>query len=179
MEPATERRPDGSFAAVLAGLQAGMLGVFAMLAWLGVSAIWQRRSFWTAENLMASAFYGAGSVRAGFATRTISGLAVYLLLYSAVGAVFVLVVHKRIPTSRALLTSVLFSIAWYYLAFRWMFQSVLPLVALLHAERPTLIGHLVYGTFLSWYPAYLRSPKKAAEAAPTEIPDADGTAGEA
>src|SRR5437867_476971 len=51
------RRPD-ALSATLAGLQAGMLGVCWMLAWLGLSAKWQNRSFWTAENLMATAFYG-------------------------------------------------------------------------------------------------------------------------
>src|SRR5262245_17299169 len=60
----------GAFSCALAGLQAGMVGVCWMLAWLGVSAVWQRRSFWTAANLMATAFYGERAIRAGFATRT-------------------------------------------------------------------------------------------------------------
>jgi hypothetical protein len=176
MDRATEKPQDSVLPALLAGLQTGMLGVCFMLAWLGISAEWQRRSFWTAENLMASVFYGSESVHSGFAGRTLSGLAVYLLLYSALGAIFVLIVHRRLPARRALLASVLFAIAWYYVAFRWIFQGVLPLVALLHAERPTMIGHLIYGTFLSRYPVYLRAHRQeeAPEAAPA--PESNGAA---
>jgi hypothetical protein len=58
MDGAKETRPARSLSPFLAGVQAGWIGVFAMLAWLGVSAAWQQRSFWTAENLMASLFYG-------------------------------------------------------------------------------------------------------------------------
>ena len=87
----------------LAGLQGGMLGVCWMLVWLGISAEWQRRSFWTAENLMASAFYGGSAIRSDFAGGTLSGMAVYLLLYSLLGAVFAVIVRDRMPRSRVLL----------------------------------------------------------------------------
>src|ERR1044071_5222092 len=96
MDPATEDRQRDAFSAALAGLQAGMLGVCWMLAWLGVTAAWERRSFWMAENLMASVFYGDRAIRAGFAAKTLSGLALYLLLYSALGAVFAAAVANRV-----------------------------------------------------------------------------------
>jgi hypothetical protein len=155
MEPASESRRAKPLAALLAGLQAGMLGVCWMLAWLGVSAAWQRRSFWTAENLMASAFYGDRAIRSGFAARTLSGLALYLLLYSSLGAVFALLLADRLPRTRVLLLSVVFALSWYYFSFRWIWKSLIPLMALLHASQPTVLGHLVYGTFLGRYPVYL------------------------
>ena len=88
MAAATERRPAKFLTAFLAGLQAGMVGVWWMLAWMGASAVWQRRSFWTPENLMASVFYGDAAIRPGFAASTVSGLALYVLLYSLLGAGF-------------------------------------------------------------------------------------------
>src|SRR5689334_5528611 len=97
MEPATESQRPTRLSALSAGLQAGMLGVCWMLLWLGVSSVWQRRSFWTAENLMASAFYGDLAIRSGFAARTLSGLALYLLIYSTLGALFGLLVNDRLP----------------------------------------------------------------------------------
>src|ERR1044071_5438412 len=78
MDAATERKPASTISALLAGLQGGMVGICWMLGWLGISAIWQRRSFWTAENLMASAFYGGSAIRGGFTAHTPSGVALYL-----------------------------------------------------------------------------------------------------
>jgi hypothetical protein len=127
-----------------------------MLAWLGVSAAWQRRSFWTSENLMASAFYGDSAIRRGFAGSTVSGLALYVLLYSLLGALFALPFRHPEKPGRMLLLSLAFSLGWYYVSFHAIFRAVMPLVALLHAERPMVLGHLVYGTFLSRFPKYIR-----------------------
>jgi len=147
--------PAGAFDGLLAGLQAGMVGVLLMLAWLGLNAAWQQRSFWTAENLMASVFYGTGSIRSGFAGRTLPGLALYLALYSALGALLGLALRDRLPRLRTLLVAVAFAMAWYYASFHWMWERVTPLVALLHAERPTALGHVIYGLWLGRYPEYL------------------------
>jgi len=95
MDATTETRATGTLTAFLAGLQGGMVGVLWMLAWLGVSATWQRRSFWTAENLLASAFYGDTAIRDGFAFSTLSGLALYLLVYSILGALFAAAIRER------------------------------------------------------------------------------------
>jgi len=169
MEAATESPHAGTFPSILAGLQAGMVGVWWMLAWLGVSAKLQLRSFWTSENLMASAFYGEGAIRTGFAARTLSGLALYLLLYSLLGALFAWAIRDRLPRFRVVLLSVLFAVAWYFVSYRLLWKSVMPLVALLHATRPTVLGHLVYGTFLGRYPLYLRRKKAAPAEAPAEV----------
>ena len=40
----------------------------------------------------------------------------------------------------------------------------LPLVWLLHVERPTIIGHLLYGTLMGRYPSYLKRPAPPAPA---------------
>src|SRR2546422_1022851 len=88
-------RPANPLAVFLAGLQAGMMGICWMLAWLGLSSLGQRRSFWTAENLMATVFHGDNAIRRGFGTSTLSGLALYLLIYSLLGAVFAAAVRTR------------------------------------------------------------------------------------
>ncbi|HEY2014327.1 MAG TPA: DUF6789 family protein [Bryobacteraceae bacterium] len=170
MGPATENRSASTISALLAGLQAGMLGVCWMLAWLGVSAEWQLRSFWTAENLMASAFYGERAIRSGFAVRTVSGLALYLLLYSLLGGLFAAVLGDRIPRLRLMLLGILFALCWYFISFRLLWKSMMPLVALLHSAQPTAVGHLIYGTLLGRYSVYL--PQRAK-------PEAEGPAPEA
>ena len=155
MVAATQRRFAKSLSAFLAGLQAGMVGVWWMLAWMGASAVWQRRSFWTPENLMASVFYGNAAIRRGFAASTVSGLALYVLLYSLLGAGFAMAVAGRLPRPRLALASVAFALCWYYAAFHLAAKTVWPLVVLLDTERTTFLGHALYGALLARFPVYL------------------------
>jgi hypothetical protein len=174
MLAAMERRSANSLSAFLAGLQAGMVGVWWMLAWMGVSAVWQRGSFWTPENLMASVFYGNAAIRRGFAAGTVSGLALYVLLYSLLGAGFAMAVGTRLPRPRLALASMAFALCWYYAAFHLVAKSVWPLVALLDAERTTVLGHVIYGALLARFPAYLPHAAEAPAAISPEheSPDA-------
>ena len=175
MVPATVRPRPSTLSALLAGLQSGMLGVLAMLAWLGVSAKMQGRSFWTDANLMASAFYGDSAIHSGFAFRTLSGVALYVLLYSSLGALFALVVADRQPRVRVLLLCVLFAVGWYYVSYHLIWRSLAPLAVLLHSPQPNVLGHLVYGTLLGQYPAHMPKPPAPApdtEAAPGSEPAA-------
>ena len=177
MDATTETRPSGNTPGFLAGLQAGMVGVLWMLAWLGISATWQRRSFWTAENLFASAFYGDESIRSGFAFSTVAGLALYLILYSLVGAIFAAILRDRASQLRTLLLGIVVGVAWYYASFHGFWKSVSPLVPLLHSERPTVIGHLIYGTILGRYPEYWRVRQRPTPAVPeTSEPAPEATA---
>src|ERR1017187_9120285 len=110
-------RPADGLSLFLAGLQAGMIGIGWMLAWLGLSAMGQGRTFWTAENLMASVFHGDAAIRRGFAFSTLSGLALYLLIYSLLGAGFALSVRNRFTSLGTALLGVLFSVGWFFLWF--------------------------------------------------------------
>jgi len=173
MDAAAEGRPANSVRLLLAGLEAGMLGALWMLAWMGLSATWQRRSFWMPENLMATAFASDAPIRTGFAAGTISGLALYLLIYSLLGALFAFALRGRMPRWRVLLWAVAFALAWYYLSFHGIWKSVIPLLARLHVERATVLGHLLYGTVLARYPVYLErweQPARSVEAAPPGEP---------
>lgn len=153
MNIATEGRRHAAASAMLAGLQAGMTGALWMLAWMGVAAKWRRLSFWTAENLFATAFYGDAALVPGFSVRTVSGLALYLLIYSTLGALFALLWRRSLPRTRMVLLGILFGAGWYYVSFRLLWRTAMPLAALLHPERITLIGHAVYGAMLGRYPS--------------------------
>ncbi len=163
------RRSKENLATCLAGLEAGMVGILWMLAWLGLSATWQQRSFWTAENLMATAFDRTSSLAPVFNWATCGGLALYIVVYSLLGAGFASAARDRVPRNRVMILSVLFALGWYYFSFRWAFKLVLPLVALLHVEHATIIGHLLFGTMLGRYPIYVQ---RLMQAGPPEIPAA-------
>jgi hypothetical protein len=114
-----------------------MIGICWMLAWLGVSAMGQRRRFWTAENLMATVFHGDTAIRRGFASSTPSGLALYLLAYSLQGGLFASLIRARFTSLGTVRLGVLFSVGWYCLWFRPLVRTLTPLAWLLHAENNT------------------------------------------
>jgi hypothetical protein len=153
-----------------------MIGICWMLVWLGLSAKGLRRSFWTAENLMATVFHGDAAIRRGFGFSTLSGLALYLLIYSLLGAGFATVVRNRFTGLGTVLLGVLFSVGWYWLWFRALGQKTMPLVWLLHAENSTVLGHVLFGVLIARFPAYLPKqapapvPPPAAEPLATEQP---------
>ena len=169
MDDATPRPRAAALAAALAGMQSGLIGALCMLMWLGVLAEWQQRNFWIPVNLMASAFYGAGAVRSGFAAETVSGLAVYIALYTFLGAVLAFVLRDRVSRLRTFLIGMAFALAWYYLTFRLLWKTVIPLAALLHVERTTAFGHLIYGAVLGGYPSRLPKGKQM----PSDEPSPD------
>lgn len=169
MMPAVPRSPS-RLSLWLAGLQAGMVAALWMLAWLGTSAAWQRRSFWTTANLVATTFYGGNALRDGFSFRTVSGVALLLLVYSSLGCLFAAVAGSRAATTRLLLGGIVFALAWYYVSFHVLWRVLSPLVPLLHAVRPTVVGHVLYGALLARFPRDL--PKTISEAqapAPAEV----------
>jgi hypothetical protein len=173
MDDATQSRSASTAFIFLAGLQAGMIGVSGMLAWLGASALWQHRGFWTSENLVASVFYGEAAIRTGFAFSTVSGLAVFLIVYSLLGAVFATAVRDRLTGWGSLLVAIVCAVGWYYLCFQTIGKTAMPLVTLLHSERPTLFGHVIFGCLLARFHWYLPAEDQAGQPdAGCQMPDA-------
>jgi len=164
METATQIAPPGSASRFLAGLQAGLLAVIVMLGWLGASAMWNGHTFWTAANQMATIFHGNEAIGSGFSPATPSGIAVYVIAYSLLGAAFAVCAPRRLTVLGEMLVGVLVSIAWYWLWFRALGRTVMPLVWMLHSERSATFGHVIYGVLLARYPLYLTAPRPARNA---------------
>ena len=141
---------------LLAGMETGVLAVLVMLAWLGVSSMWYRKTFWTAPNLAASTFYGESALRNRFTGHTFSGLAFYLLVYGALGMLFGLAIRNRSRSLRINCLGVLFALAWYFLVFGWIWKHWNPLLVLYTHDRPMFAGHVVFGWILGRYPENMR-----------------------
>lgn len=178
MEDTTESRVPAVLSAMLAGLQAGMVGAIWMLAWLGVSAAWQNRGFWSAENLFATAFYGSDAVRGNFGTKTLPGLALYLLLYSLLGCIFALALRGRASSGRLMLIGIILSLGWFYLSFHLIWKSVMPLAYLLSSDRPMVVGHFIFGVCIGRFPAHYSGRREARPATSDMVESAPPDIGE-
>ncbi len=177
--PPPEARPVtpglGAFPAALAGLHAGILGALWMLAWLGIDSVLDRRGFWAPENLFATAFYGNDALSNRFGWKTFSGIALWVMMYGLLGCVFASVVRGRLRPRRRTLAAMVFALVWFYAAFHGLWKTAMPLVYLLYPERPTIIGHLIYGLVLAGFPTYFHRPRRAPTpppAPPEELPPA-------
>jgi hypothetical protein len=153
--PPIPAAPVTAIASALAGMQAGMLGVLCMLAWLGIDSSWDRRGFWRDQNLFASFFYGDAAIHEGFTSKTLSGLALYLAIYSILGFIFGYLMRNQLRSFRRLLLAEIFALGWFYLSFHILWKTAMPLAYLLYADQPMTVGHVIFGACLSSFPGFL------------------------
>src|ERR1022692_51928 len=121
--PHRKREADG----LLAGLEAGIIAALVLLGWLALASAWYRRSIWTAANIMATTFYGDAALGRDFTSRTVAGIALFLVLYGIIGALFGLTLASRDASLRITLIGVLVGRGWSSLSFAILWQNINPL----------------------------------------------------
>jgi len=122
-----------------------MVGVWWMLAWMGASAVWQRPQLLGAGKPDGQLLLWQRGDSPGIGVSTVSGLALYVLVYSLLARGFAMRWAGRLPRPRLALASIAFALCWYYVAFHLVAKAVSPLVVLLDTERTTFLGHALYG----------------------------------
>lgn len=141
---------------LLAGLDTGFAGAVVFIVWLLFHS-WLVREYWWAKlNVLAALFYGDSVFSAGPGFVTFTGLALVLLIYSVLGAIFGLLARPRHPLSN-LFAGIGFVLLWQAAvdSFIWrrfhpFAPSFLPLVA-------TLPGHLLFGIALARFSGRFRA----------------------
>jgi hypothetical protein len=71
------------------------------------------------------------------------------------GCAFAAAARLRFSPIRLTLLGILVALVWYYVSFHLIWKTLSPLIPLLYAERPTILGHLLYGAIVARYPKYL------------------------
>ncbi len=133
----------------LAGLETGVLGGLAMLAWLVAGAQFFALPWWALPNLMASGFYGQAVFRGGPGMMTLAGAALHLVVAGSVGLVFGLLAPGSLSYLRLALLGACAGLAWYYLSTSPQWNKLSPLLPL-HGPRSLLYSaHLLYGAMLA------------------------------
>jgi len=159
----------------LAGIQAGVAGALTLLAYLALDSAWHRRSVWTVPNLLASTFYGESAYRQGFGMRTSAGVALLLVIYGLLGALFGLVIRDHGTVLRVILFGLIYGTACFFLSFDWAWKHVNPLVPLYYPQRAMLVGHLLYGSVMgSRFPGYRKEMSGAVQQPDVVPPESAG-----
>ena len=138
-----------------AGLQTGMAGGLLMLAWLALATFWSKHSIWWFPNLMATTFGGDSALQGKFGKYSPAGLALHLLQYSLLGALFARITPERASYLRLLLTGVVFSVAYFLLMYGVVWKQINPLIPLYSPDRQILVAHVFFGFMLARLRNYL------------------------
>jgi hypothetical protein len=158
---------------VVAGIQAGVVGALILMGYLALDSKWHGRSVWTVPNLLASTFYGESAYRQGFGSRTSAGVALLVVIYGLLGALFGLVIRDHSARLRITLFGLIYATAWFFLSFTWLWKFVNPIIPIYSPDRAMLVGHILYGGVLgSRFPAYLRAMSVVESPAGSEPPAA-------
>jgi len=134
----------------LAGLEAGIVGALVLLGYLMLDSAWRRRSIWSIPNLLATTFSDS-TIRSGFGTQTWSGLALLIVMYGTLGAIFSLVAPEHMTRSRVTFLGLLLGLIWFYFSFGVLWSYINPWVPLESSSRAMWVGHVLYGGVMGWW----------------------------
>ena len=142
---------------LLAGLQTGVLaGAFALLYWMFASSV-SGDGPWAVSNLMGSVFFPGRALSSRFSTASLSGAALHIIMSGVVGVICSLLLLKYVARPiRSLWMGLLLGMAWYLVAFRWLWPSLNNAVVLYQPFPTMFVGYLLYGLSLGLYPIFVR-----------------------
>ena len=138
---------------ILAGLQAGVVGVVWMLICFFAAALLSGGGLWSMPNLFATAFYGENAWQNGFFRDTWSGIALLVVLYGSIGVLWGCFWKDN---RKPLLSfyGALAGLAVYYLFFNVVWVHVNPTIPLYAPIRQMQVAHVLWGAALSKSPGY-------------------------
>jgi hypothetical protein len=136
----------------LAGLQTGITGAIAMLAYYSVASLWTKHSLWWMPNLFAASIQGQSAVGDGSGFFTLSGLALVLCYYGALGVVFGQIAAEHQGGLRFFWLSLLTAMLMHFAELRWFWKGLNPVGHLYASDHQILFAHLVLGCCLGAYP---------------------------
>jgi hypothetical protein len=160
MGPGNQGRRSPAWLRALAGIEAGILGGVAMLAWPAVSSLVDLQSIWVVPNLLGSALSGHAVLHRGFGWVTVAGLGLHLFVAGSVGICFALVVRESRSRLRAVLLGIITGLCWYYVSQTFFWRRLGVFVMVYSPPRAMLFGHLLFGLTLGWFPNFLRSLRR-------------------
>ncbi|HLJ17411.1 MAG TPA: hypothetical protein VKV15_23140 [Bryobacteraceae bacterium] len=136
----------------LAGLEAGIIGGLAMLAFCILDSLWHHHPWWLIPNLLGSTFYGYRAFRMGPGMASASGIGLQLIILGFVGMIFAVLIASVPSRIRSTLLGMGAGLVWYIASQHLLFPQIGPLVAMYAPEPSTLLGYLLFGVCIGRFP---------------------------
>jgi hypothetical protein len=159
----------GGFRFPLAGLEAGVVGAFVLLAWLMIASLWSSRSVWLTPNLFATTFFGSSVYRNHFLRASWTGVALIIALYGILGGLWGTIWREKRRPLLAL-WGALAGIGAYFLFFDLVWKHFNPLIPVYAPLRQMQIAHVLWGILLARSPKYARRIEHSISPAPLVPP---------
>ncbi len=137
---------------LLAGVETGVLGGVAMLAWFFLSSTLLHHSIWIVPNLLGGVLHQEAVLRRGFSLVTVSGLSLHLFAAGTVGIVFAVLAGGIRSRRRIMLLGVIAGLVWFYFSNALVWRKLGALAWVYSSPRMLLVGHLIFGVVLGSYP---------------------------
>jgi hypothetical protein len=173
--PIVPHGKPGLLLSAMAGLQAGIVGVAWMFACFLTAAFWNGQSIWSMPNIFSTVFYGENVYADDFSRRTWAGMALIVVLYGLLGAIWGCIWKDR-RKSLLSIFGALAGLAIYYLFFDFIWIHANPLIPLYAPARQLQVAHILWGIALARSPGYSRRIERAI--APPVLPEAAGGSGQ-
>ena len=183
LKPSTSRAPFQSSA--LAGLQTGVIGGLAMLAFLFAHSLLRGQPWWSFANLMGSMVYGPSALWRGMGRATFAGIAFQVMLSGIAGVLFGVCFARTRGRLVSLLLGLSSGVIWFGLCHWILFKGIAPLIPVYASQPSTLLGYLIFGLVLSrtsmlcldWPPGSAVGERASSVALPSGTPDASQESG--
>ncbi len=161
----------------LAGLQAGVAGVFWMFGCFAVAAFLGGDGMWSVPNAFATAFYGDYAYQSEFRQTTWAGIALILVVYGLLGAIWGWWwKDERKPLLR--LFGAITGLVTYYVFFGYIWPRADPLIPYYAPVRQMQVAHILWGAALAASPAYSKRISQVIAPAPLEYTAGTATSGQ-
>lgn len=131
------------------GIEAGIIGGLAMLAWFALITPLLGKPWWLIPNLLASKLYPDRYVLLGPGIVTVVGTAYLLLSAGLVGIV------NGVLTPGGRLFGLALAAAWYVFCYLFVWKRLAPLM-FVYAPQPLVVAaFFLYGSAIGWHPQLL------------------------
>jgi hypothetical protein len=127
---------------ILVGIEAGIIGGVAMLAWFSLTSPLLGQPWWLIPNLLANSFYNGRNVLVGPGFITCVGVSMQLAAAGAVGAM------NGILTPGGRLFGLALAGAWYLLCYLFVWKRIAPGLYLYSLQPLIIVGYFLYGSVL-------------------------------
>ena len=134
---------------ILVGIETGIIGGLAMLAWFALVTPLLGKPWWLIPNLLASKIYPDRYVLMGPGVVTLVGAAYLMVAAAIVGIV------NGLLTPGGRLFGLALAAVWYAFCYLFVWKRLAPLMLVYSPQAVVIAAFFLYGSAIGWHPQLL------------------------